>query len=413
MTITMNDTHLGSILEIETFLKGALSLSFEGVSLQEQYAWIGQTLVRFRYFSLKKKEKGIVKAYMMKMTGKSDAQITRCIGRYRSTGKVWCGSRRKHRFSTRYTPEDIALIVKTDNAHSRLSGKATRRIFEREYEVYGKKEYVRLKDISVAHIYNLRTKKQYLSSSHTYTKTQATSTPIGIRRKPDPQGMPGFIRVDSVHQGDSEDGKGVYHINLIDEVLQWEIIGATEKISEAYLQPILEGCFNQFPFTLQNFHSDNGSEYINKIVAKLLNRLLISQTKSRSRRSGDQALVEGKNGSIIRKHMGRIHISQKEAQPINTFYATWMNPYLNFHRPCGFPTSIINRKGKERKVYNVYQTPFERLLSLEKPQLYLKEGVTLNALKVLSLQRSDTEQAMLMQEEKRKLFQLFLKKRPA
>lgn len=140
-----------------------------------------------------------------------------------------------------------------------------------------------IKDISVSHIYNLREKRQFVSASLTCTKTQAVSTPIGIRKKPDPQGKPGSIHVDSVHQGDRDGEKGVYHINLVDEVAQWEIVGTVEKISEQYLEPLLEALIAQFPFRIFNFHSDNGSEYINRVVAELLNKLLILQTKSQSR----------------------------------------------------------------------------------------------------------------------------------
>ena len=126
-----------------------------------------------------------------------------------------------------------------------------------------------LSQISISHIYNLRGKKQYTSASLTYTRTQASQVQIGERRKPDPNGKPGFIRVDSVHQGDYDKVKGVYHINLVDEVIQWEVVGCTEKITEQYLEILLEQLLKQFPYKVINFHSDNGSEYINKIVAKL------------------------------------------------------------------------------------------------------------------------------------------------
>lgn len=243
----------------------------------------------------------------------------------------------------------------------------------------------------------------------TYTKTQATQSSIGTRMKPDPNGKLGYIRVDSVHQGDFGGEKGVYHINLVDEVTQWEIIGATEKISESYLMPVLEDLLEQFPFQVLNFHSDNGSEYVNKIVASLLNKLLITQTKSRSRHCNDQALVESKNGSVIRKHMGRMHISQKQARPINLFYKTCFNIYLDYHRPCGFATSVIDRKGKEVKRYDTYLTPCEKLLSLDDPSQYLKEGMTVARLNEIAMEKSDNEYATFMQKEKSKLFQSFTK----
>ena len=75
-------------------------------------------------------------------------------------------------------------------------------------------------------------------------------------------------------------GKGVYYINAVDEVTQWEIIASVERISEAYLVPVLESILLRFPFVIRGFHSDNGSEFVNRIVARLLNKMLIRFTKS-------------------------------------------------------------------------------------------------------------------------------------
>src|SRR5690606_33640470 len=155
---------------------------------------------------------------------------------------------------------------------------------------------------------------------------------IGERKRPDPQGQPGFLRVDTVHQGDREGIKGVYHINLVDEVTQWQVVFAVSQISEAFLLPLLNEALALFPFVIRGFHSDNGSEFINKAVAALLEKLLIRQTKSRARRSTDNGLVESKNGSTIRKHMGHWHIRGDCAPRINLFYREHFISYLNFHR---------------------------------------------------------------------------------
>ena len=292
MTITMNDSHLVSIAQIRTFLQASQIIKFEGVSIREKYAWIGNILTRFRYFGLGRKDKGIVKNYIMQMTGYSDAQLTRLIAKKKKPGgKILPSSSKKHTFSAIYDTCDVALLAETDNSHERLSGPATKKILVREYEKFGKKKYEKLSRISVSHIYNLRSKRQYVSKSLTLNPTPTTKVNIGERRKPRPEGKPGFIRVDSVHQGDLDKEKGVYHINLVDEVIQWQIIGCVEGISERFLLPLLEDLIEQFPFKVVNFHSDNGSEYINKQVAEMLNRMVIKQTKSRSRKSNDNALA--------------------------------------------------------------------------------------------------------------------------
>jgi len=83
--------------------------------------------------------------------------------------------------------------------------------------------------------------------------------------------------------------------------------------------PAIEQLLDCFPFFIQGFHSDNGSEYINCKVTALLQKLLIEFTKSRSRQTNDNALVESKNGSVIRKLFGYAHIPQRWAPLINTF----------------------------------------------------------------------------------------------
>lgn len=407
MTIHMNDSHITSIAQIKAFGEVAKGIEFQGASRKEKYNWIEEVLLRFRYFSCRRGEKSIVKKYLCQMTGYSDAQMTRLIGQKKQGGKIMANSSTRHCFPRVYTPEDVALLAQTDLAHSRLSGPATKAIFVREHSIFQKPVFVRLKDISVSHLYNLRGRKQYTSQTKFFAKTKPTTVTIGERRRPDPQGRPGFLRVDTVHQGDREGEKGVYHINVVDAVLQWEVVGAVERISEAYLAPLLHDLLAQCPFVILGFHSDNGSEYINSVVAELLNKLLIDQTKSRARHCNDNALVEGKNGAVVRKHMGYGHIAQRHAAPINEFYRRHFNPYLNYHRPCGFATVKIDSRGKEKKVYNVYRPPFEALRTQLNGSDFLKTGVTLEQLEKIAHEQSDNECAAEMQKAKQVLFKSF------
>lgn len=123
----------------------------------------------------------------------------------------------------------------------------------------------------------------------------------------------------------------MYHVNAVDSVTQWEVVATCERISEAFLLPVLQDLMQQFSFQILGFHSDNGSEYINKTVAPLLDKLRVEQTKSRPRHSNDNALAESKNGSIVRKAFGYSHIPQRFAAPINLFCREHLNPYVNLH----------------------------------------------------------------------------------
>ena len=409
MTIHMNDSQIINIAQVKEFLQGSRIIEFEGVSRREKYIWIENILNRFGYFRLRKRDRTIIKKYIQSMARFSDAQLTRLIAKKKEFGKIFLSSTRRHTFSTIYSAADIARLAETDNNHERLSGPATKKILSREYEVFKNKEYQQLSKISVSHIYNLRLKRQYASKSLTCAKTQAVKSAIGERRKPKPEGKPGFIRVDSVHQGDLDKAKGVYHINLTDETTQWEIIGCVEGISERFLLPLLEDLINQFPFKIINFHSDNGGEYINRQVAEMLNRLLIKQTKSRSRHSNDNALAESKNGSVIRKHMGYMHIPSRYAASINDFYKKYFNVYVNYHRPSGFATDIVDEKGKIKKKYDQYLMPYEKFLSLKDPEQYLREEIAIQMIKDIAKEKSDNEYAALMQKEKAELFKSFKK----
>lgn len=404
MTITMDDAQIKTLEQIRLVLKSAKELAFKGTTRKERYGWIEEVLARFDYFSLGKKAKGLVKTYLERMSGVSRAQMTRLVSKKFREGAIkpsWGGS---NRFAAKYMLRDHELLAQTDNVHGRMSGPATRRILERLYKIYGDKRFERLSGISSAHIYNLRGSRTYKLRAQTFAKTKSVSVSIGIRRKPEPQGRPGYIRVDTVHQGDFNGEKGVYHINMVDAVLQWEIVLCVEAISEDHLTPILEIALGLFPFRIVNFHSDNGSEYINAVVAKLLNKLLIEQTKSRSNRTNDNALVEGKNGSVIRKHMGHWRIEQKHAPAINAFYHEYFNPYLNFHRPCGFATVTVDAKGRRRKKYRTCQTPYERFKALDKAEQYLREGLTFKALDAIAAQQTDNESAELMQAARTRMF---------
>jgi transposase InsO family protein len=357
------------------------------------------------YCELRKRDRGVVRAYVENVTGISAAQMTRLIRGFLDHGAVRAAAYQRHRFSALYRPEDIALLAAVDRAHQRLSGPATRHILQRAYEQYGDQKYERLAKISVAHLYNLRASARYRNQAAVWEPTRPSAIAIGERRRPEPHGRPGFLRVDTVHQGDWDGAKGVYHINAVDTATQWQVVGCASKISEAYLLPVLQAVLAQFPFVIMGFHVDNGSEYINHRVASLLEKLHAEFTKSRACRSQDNALVEGKNGAIIRKLIGYGYIAGEHAEAIGKFYTRHLNPYLNFHRPCGFATVSLDERGKRRRPYKTedYRTPLEKLKSLEGAAPYLKPGVSVAELEREALAISDTECARRMNDAKSRL----------
>lgn len=399
----MDDTEAVSLEQIRAFLLGSGEVRFAGLRRAEVYAWVERTLVRHAYTSLGRADKGVVRQYVARMTGRSRAQVTRLIAAQRKTGQVKAAAYQRTKFAARYTAGDVGLLAYVDKAHGNLSGPATRRILEREYFEYGQAAYARLSAISVAQIYRFRNSAAYRKRNTSYQPTRPTVIPIGERRKPQPQGWPGYLRIDTVHQGDHDGVKGIYHINAVDEVTQWEIVAATPQISELWLIPLLETMLQQFPFVIRGFHSDNGSEFINYTVAQLLGKLLIEQTKSRARHSGDNGLVEAKNGAVIRKHLGFGHIGAQHAEAVDAFHRQHLNPYVNFHRPCAVPVVITAPNGKRRRIYSRWATPFELFQEMPRCQSLLRPGVTLVGLQQFAQLQSDTEAALQMQRAKRQL----------
>jgi transposase len=233
LTIHVHDAEKLSLEQIQAFLNASQEIRFKGEAQPQIYHWIEQVLGRQEYHQQGRRARGLLRSYLAKMTGLSRAQVTRLIARYRKRGSLQPSPYRRHRFPQRYTRADLELLATVDEAHENLSGPATRRILEREYRLYGKRAFERLSTISVSHLYNLRQQPRYRERRLHYVKTRPTAVAIGERRCPDPRGQPGYLRVDTVHQGDAPAGQGVYHINAVDQVTQWEIVSATERISEA------------------------------------------------------------------------------------------------------------------------------------------------------------------------------------
>ena len=408
MIVTLQTQGLQTLEQLRAFLEGSQPIDFDVPQREAANDFIAQTLRRFGYARLGKTNKGLVRRYLCKVTGRSRAQMTRRIAQFRATGRI--DDRRRgpaKAFPRRYAREDVLLLAEVDALHGTLSGPATRKLCERAYTVFGDERYARLAGISNGHLYNLRHGTAYQHRRGPMDKTRPVKVNIGERRKPAPNGQPGFLRVDSVHQGDLDGIKGLYHINLVDEVTQFQFIGSVERISERFLLPVLEALLESFPFTVLAFHADNGSEYINRQVAGLLNKLHVTEfTKSRARHTNDNALVESKNGSVVRKHLGYSHIPGRFAAPVNHFTQNVLSPYLNYHRPCFFPTEEIDARGRLRKRYRYenMMTPYEKLKSLPNSHHYLKPGLTFKQLDADASAMSDNDAARHLNQARARLF---------
>ena len=407
----MNEAQVRSLEQVRQVLAGTQSLEFRRTEDDEgRYAWIESVLRRFDYRQLPRAHRGPVLAYLQRLSGYSRAQVTRLVSRW-DAGKRLVKDYRapEHAFARRYTPADVALLADVDRAMGTMSGPATACVLRRQRDVFGDARFERLGSISVAHLYNLRNSAPYRVQRVVLTKTRPTkAATIGLRKAPAPLGRPGFIRIDSVHQGDWDGTKGLYHINAVDCVTQWEVVATVQTISEAHLLPVIEQMLAQFPFAILGFHADNGSEYVNHQVARMLDKLRIEFTRSRPRRSNDNGLAETKNGAVVRKLFGYEHIPQRHAVRFNIFCVEYLNPFLNFHRPCLFATELADPKkpGRIKRVYRAKDamTPLDKLASLPDAATFLREGITLEDLHALARALTDVQAAEELNEARLALF---------
>src|SRR5713226_2222399 len=192
MNITMQDIERLTLDQIREFVEGSRTIGFAAPKREAIYEFIERVLRSQQYRRISRGQKGIVRRFLAKMSGLSRAQLTRWIGRWMKTRRVKRKPACQPSFPRRYTTADIALLAGVDAAHEDLSGPAIRRVMQREHEVFGKVEYVRLAGISVSHIYNLRNSTVYRSQRVRVQHTQARQVGIAERRKPDPRGRPGL-----------------------------------------------------------------------------------------------------------------------------------------------------------------------------------------------------------------------------
>ena len=216
MVINMNETRLCTIEQIEQFLSASAQIEFSahGDDVQ-RYEHISRVLKRFDYPRQPKRERGILLRYLRHTSGYSRAQITRLIAHWHANRLAAVPLTKRYRapaapFARKYTPLDIELLVEMDKANEDVCGPAIAHLLQRAYSVYGDTRYGRLAGISVSHLYNLRKSAGYQARRVTFTKTHPACNSVGTRKAPRPDGRAGFVRIDTVHQGDLDGIKGVY-----------------------------------------------------------------------------------------------------------------------------------------------------------------------------------------------------------
>ena len=178
-------------------------------TVKQVYGWVEQVLFQHEYAQQGKAARGLVRRYIEKMTGLSRAQVTRLIARYTATGRVRATVYRRRRFprslhAGRHRVAGLGRRGARDPERARRRGA----FWSASSSFTASRSTSGWRPISVAHLYNLRHSQRYRERRLNYVKTRPTAVSIGERRKPDPQGQPGYLRLDTVHQGDAARSQG-------------------------------------------------------------------------------------------------------------------------------------------------------------------------------------------------------------
>lgn len=203
----MKDDSINNVTQLKEIVK-LNNIKFKSENREETYSWIDKNLRKLHYFKENRKHKGIIKKYLMNMTGYSESNIDKLISRRKEQGEIKMLERTQHKFPKKYIREDIVLLAEVVNAYRGQNGCTIKKICKEMFEIYKDNKFERLSKISVSHLYNLKKTFVYQKHDLTFTKTNPVSVNIRERLKPDPKDIPGYLRVDSVHQGDLNKEKG-------------------------------------------------------------------------------------------------------------------------------------------------------------------------------------------------------------
>ena len=249
MIVRLDTQRLQTLDQIREFLADSRPLDLQPQTRAEAYAFVAETLERFDYARQGKADKGLLRRFLVRVAGLSRAQVTRLLRQHRTTGAIADRRGPRRPFPRRYTKADIGRSPKSTPSTA-PSPVPTRQLCIRALHVFGDHRFEHLAAISngslqPGHSTSYRRRRGTMPAT-----TRPVHIAIGERRRPRPAGQPGYLRVDTVHQGDLDGIKGLYHLNLVDEVTQFQFV--LERIETPCLAPVLEALLRAFPFTVRD-----------------------------------------------------------------------------------------------------------------------------------------------------------------
>lgn len=214
----------------------------------------------------------------------------------------------------------------------------------------------------------LREERRRLGRSLSTTKRGvALRSQIPLRTFTEWDGVtPGYFEVDTVsHCASSGTGQFLSTLNMTDIVTCWTEPLALLRKGAIDVIAAFDKAAVLLPFPILGVDSDNGSEFINAAFIEWCKDRNVNQTRSREYKKNDQAWIEEKNRSVVRKHVGRDRLEGEETWQELSEYYSLLRLYFNFFQPC---QKLVLKRRNGSKVYkkhDIARTPYQRVLENE------------------------------------------------
>lgn len=188
---------------------------------------------------------------------------------------------------------------------------------------------------------------------------------IPIRTEHYPVDGPGWAETDTVsHSGNCAEGDFVNSVNLTDLDCQWVETRAVLGKGEAVVFAALQDMRQTLPFALLGLDSDNGGEFINHHLLRRCTAEKIEFTRSRPYKKDDNAHIEQKNWTHVRKLIGYDRYETDEAvDAMNDLYKNELRLWMNLFQPSVRLLKTVRRGSRLKRVYDAPQTPLDRLIA--------------------------------------------------
>jgi hypothetical protein len=326
--------------------------------------------LRERYLSAARKERGLILDEFTKTTGYTRKHAIALLRGKRQHRNPATPLRRPR--ARIYLVEDQRAVRWLAELFDQIGSRRLRAAMDVELDTLHERLEVspacfeRLKAISPATMDRLRQTDPRVRARHRGGTKPGTllKSQIKVRTFADwDDKQPGFEEIDLVqHDGGNSSGSFACTLTMTDVSTGWTEMQAVRTKAQQYVFTALLHIRHVLPFPLLGLDSDNGAEFINDQLFRYCEQEQITLTRSRTGRKNDNAFVEQKNWSVIRRLVGYVRYdTQRQVDQLNALYAVY-RLYVNHFLPVQKLVSKTRAGSKVKKVYDAPQTPYQRVL---------------------------------------------------